>query len=338
MTSTPPTARPTDATYLEDGPDPPTALLNLPWIDVHNHAHTLSWADRERFALAGCEAMVMVASGHHWTPYKPVRADDVRFLWDQAIDRRATIERNHFYETALAVGIQTGIRVENPDELLEALDDYCGLDEVVAVGEIGLRPSQQVIAWPLEDQRTIVESQMAIAERHDLPVILHTPSELRELDRSYRPEFDVPGYETNRSLAQEPVTESDTPNLEAAKLDVEIALEAGLSEERVVASHADPENVPYLLGETDCFVSFTIGHPWMTGVTAATVADAIDQYGPDRIMLDTDAANVVDSDVLAIKRAIFELYRFGIGEEAIRQVVLENPREVFGIGGVGVEH
>jgi hypothetical protein len=64
-----PTARPTDATLLEgDRPDHPDKLLNLPWVDVHNHAHTLSWEDRERFALAGCEAMIMVASGIHWTP------------------------------------------------------------------------------------------------------------------------------------------------------------------------------------------------------------------------------------------------------------------------------
>ena len=332
MTPTPPTKRPTDATHLEDLPDPPTELLNLPWIDVHNHAHTLSWADRERFALAGCEAMVMVASGHHWTPYKPVRADDVRYLWDDAINRRPTIERSHFVETHLAVGVQTGIRVENPEPLVDSMAEYCSLDAVVAVGEIGIRPSQRVSTWSLDEQRWLVERQLAIAADHDLPAILHTPSALKRPDREYRSGYDVPGYETNRSLAREPVIDADRPNLEAVKLDVEAAREVGLPDERVVASHADPENLSYLLDETDCFASFTIGHPWMTGVGAETVADAIDEYGSDRIMVDTDAANVVDSDVFSIKRAIMDLYRFGIDEDAIRQVVLENPREVFGIG------
>ena len=333
MTSTPPTARPTDATYIADREPGPTAdLLNLPWIDVHNHAHTLSWADRERYALSGCAAMVMVASGHHWTPYKPVRADDVRYLWDDAINRRAAIERSHLFEAGLAVGVQTGIRVEDPQPLLDAMDGYCALEEVVAVGEIGVRPSQQVSPWPLDEQRAVVEAQMAIADRHDLPVLLHTPSRLRGPDRSYRPGIDLPGYETNRSLAREPVIDADQPNVEAVRLDVEAARDAGLPEERVVASHADPENVPYLMAETECFGSFTIGHPWMTGVGAETVAAAIDEYGPERIMIDTDAANVVDSDVLAIKRAILELYRFGIDQDAIRRVVLDNPREVFRIG------
>lgn len=334
MTRSDPTKRPTDATYLDDGAlDLPHGISNIPWIDVHNHAHTLSWRDRERYALSGCRAMIMVASGHHWTPYRPVRADDVRYLWDDAINRRSAIERNHFFEATLAVGIQTGIRVENPRSLLEVMERYCQLDAVVAVGETGVRPSQQVSAWPLEDQRTLLEAQMAIAARQDLPVILHTPSRLCSPDRPYRLGFELPGYETNRSLRREPVLESSTPELDAVKLDVRAADAAGLSEERLVASHADPDVLPYLLEHTDCYVSFTIGHPWMTGVSAETVAAAIDEYGSDRIMLDTDAANVVRSDVFSIKRAIFDLYRFGIDESAIRQVAFENPRAVFGIGG-----
>ncbi len=122
MPSKHPVRRPTDASYLNDnGPDLPSSLLNLPWIDCHNHVQTLSWNDRERYALAGCEAMVMVmvASGYHWTPYKPVTAA-VRFLWDDAINLRRAIEQSHFFDTNLALGVHTGVRVENPDDLLAA--------------------------------------------------------------------------------------------------------------------------------------------------------------------------------------------------------------------------
>jgi len=332
MSSPYPTKRPTDATYVEETAEElPTDLLNLPWIDVHNHAHTLSWNDRERYALAGCRAMVMVASGSHWTPYKPVRSEDVRYLWDDAINRRIAIERNHFFEANLALGIQTGVRVEDPHALLDAMDQYCTLEEVVAVGETGIRPTQQESTWPLEEQRAVLEGQMEIAERHGLPVVLHTPSRLLPSNREYRSGFDLPGFETNTSLGQEPVLDSDQADLEAVKLDIEAADSAGLADEKIVASHADPENVPYLVENTDCFVSFTIGHPWLTGVTAGTVAEAIAEYGPERIMLDTDAANVLRSDVFALKRAILELYRLGVDEDAIRQIVLDNPRDVFDI-------
>lgn len=330
MTSPHPTKRPTDASYLaEQGPELPTDLLNLPWIDVHNHAHTLSWEDRERYALSGCRSMVMVASGYHWTPYKPVRAGDVRYLWDDAVNRRAAIERNHFFEAKLGLGIHTGVRIENPDDLLEAMDDYCELDEVAAIGETGITPSQHVCKWDVDHQRAIVQAQMELADAHDLPVILHTPNRSTGSGRSYRPGMGIPGYEKNTGMGQESVVSGENPALEAVKMDIEAMRDAGLDDRRVVASHADGNNTAYLMENTDCYLSFTIGHSWLIGVTTEDVADAIDEYGPDRIMVDTDCANVLRTDPFALKRAIFELFRFGIDEEAIRKVVFENPREAF---------
>ncbi|MFC6787254.1 TatD family hydrolase [Halobaculum halobium] len=332
MTDTYPTARPTDATYLNEDLDLPTELLNTPWIDGHNHAHTLSYEDRERYALSGCAGMVMVSSGYHWTPYKPVRASDIRYLWDDAINRRAAIERNHFFEARLGLGVHTGVRIEDPDAVLSAMDEYCELDEVAVVGETGVTPSQHVEAWDLDEQRAVVEAQLAIAADHDLPAILHTPNTSPPAKRSYRPELGTPGYEKNPGLGTEPVIDGDNPALEAVKIDVEAAHDAGLPEDRVIASHADENNTAYLMEETDCYLSYTIGHSWLVGVDAATVANAIDEYGPERIMIDTDCANVLRTDPYAIKRAMFELYRYGIDVEDIRTVVWENPKQVLGFG------
>lgn len=330
MTPTNPTERPTDAEYADSSAvELPSELLNLPWIDIHNHAHTLSWEDRERYALAGCRSMVMVASGYHWTPYKPVRAKDVRFLWDDAINRRTAIERNHFFEAKLGLGIHTGVRIENPDTLLDVMDEYCALEEVVAIGETGVTPSQHVSRWGLDEQRAVVQAQMELAATHNVPVLLHTPNQSNDSGRSYRPGIGIPGYEKNTELGQESVIDSENAALEAVKIDVEAVNDAGLDDEQVVASHADSNNTPYLMENTNCYVSFTIGHSWLTGVTAADVADAIEEYGPDRIMVDTDCANVLRTDPFALKRAILELYRYGIDAEAIRTVVLENPRDVF---------
>ncbi len=322
--------RPTDAAFLDDEPSPPTGLLNLPWIDGHNHAHTLSWDDRERYALAGCEGMVTMASGYHWTPYKPVRAADVRYLWDDVVNRRAAIERNHFFRVRLGLGVHTGVRIENPDELLAAMDAYCELDEVAVVGETGVTPSQHVESWDVDEQQAVVQAQMELADAHDLPVVLHTPNTSTDGTRRYRPELGVPGYEKNTSLGAEPVLTGENPALEAVRLDLEAAHDAGLDEDCIVASHADRNNTRYLMEETDCYLSYTIGHSWLVGVDVADVADVIDTYGPDRVMVDTDCANVLRTDPYAIKRAILELYRYGIDPDTIRQVVLENPRSVYG--------
>ena len=329
MTDSHPTKRPTDAAYLDEQ-SLPRELLNLPWVDGHNHAHTLSWDDRERYALAGCEGMVMVASGYHWTPYRPVRAEDIRYLWDDAVNRRGAIERNHCVEAELGLGIHTGVRIENPDELLEAMAAYCELDEVAVVGETGVTQRQHVEAWSLDEQVAVVGAQMELAASHDLPVILRTPNTGVERKREYRPELGVPGYEKNTTLDTEPVLDGENPALEAVRLDVEAANDAGLREERIVASHADGNNTSWLMAETDCYLSYTIGHSWLVGVDVADVADAIDEHGPERIMVDTDCANVLRTDPFAIKRATFELYRYGIDPEDIRRVVWENPREVYG--------
>ena len=326
------TRRPTDAAYLDEEEfDPPASLLNLPWVDCHNHAHTLSWDDRERYALAGCRAMVMVASGYHWTPYKPVQSEDVRFLWDDIVNRRRAIERDHFFDAHLALGVHTGVRIENPDELLEQMERYCELEEVVAVGETGVTPSQHVERWELDEQRTVVRAQMELADDHDLPVILHTPNPGTESGPEYRAGVGTPGYEKNTPLGREPVITGDDPSLDAVKIDVDIAQEVGLDEEQIVASHADPNNAAYLLEETDCYLSFTIGYPWLTGVTPENVAAVVREYGADRIMVDTDCANVLRTDVFSVKRAILEFYRLGLFEDTIRQIVLENPCEAFGI-------
>ena len=331
MSETHPTRRPTDEAHLTgDHFSPPPSLLNLPWIDSHNHAQTLSWEDREEYALTGCRGMIMVASGYHWTPYKPVAAEDIRFLWDDIINRRRTIERNHFFDTKLALGVHTGVPIENPDVLFDAMDAYCGHEAVAALGETGITPAQHVKQWGLDEQRAAVRTQMELADEHDLPLILHTPNQ-RPADRpTYRPGVGTPGYEKNTHLTQAPVLTGKNPALKAVEIDIELAAAAGLSEEQLVASHADSNNVAYLLEETDCYVSFTLGYPWLTGATAADVAEAIETYGSDRILVETDCANVLKTDVRSVKRAILELYRLGIDEDAIRQVVLTNPSDVFG--------
>lgn len=328
-----PTRRPTDDARFDDPEfDPPASLLNLPWIDCHNHAHTLSWGDRERYALSGCRAMVMVASGYHWTPYKPVRANDVRFLWDDLINRRRAIERDHFFDAHLALGVHTGVRIKNPNELLTQMREYCELDSVVAIGETGVTPSQHAEQWELDEQRAVVGTQMQLANEHDLPVILHTPNPGTDSGPEYRNGVGTPGYEKNTSLTREPVVMGENPALESVKIDIDIAREAGLDEEQIVASHADTNNVDYLMEETDCHLSFTIGYPWLTDVSAVDVAAAVYEYGPERIMVDTDCANVLRTDVFSVKQAILELYRLGLDEDTIERIVLENPRAVFNIG------
>ncbi|KTG11513.1 hypothetical protein AUR64_03135 [Haloprofundus marisrubri] len=329
MDTTYPTQRPTDAEF-SDNATFPVELTNIPWIDIHNHAHTLSWNEREQFALSGCQGMVMMAAAYYWTPYKPVESQDVRYLWDDALNRRAEIQRSHVFDAKLGIGMHTGVRIDDYEELLAVMPEYCALDEVAAVGEIGITASQHVATWPLDEQKEVMRRQMEIAADHDLPAVVHTPPNLDHVDIPYRERGRIPGYELDMRLQQDPVLEADDVKRAATELDVELKDDAGLADEKLVLSHADREIAPYVLENTDCFLSFTVSYPWLLGVTPRDVAAVVDEYGPERILVETDSAGILRTDVFSFKRTIFELYRMGLDVETIRQVVYENPKQVLG--------
>ncbi|MFL9629280.1 hypothetical protein, partial [Aeromonas jandaei] len=83
------------------------------------------------------------------------------------------------------------------------------------------------------------------------------------------------------------------PKREAVEIDLELAEEAGLPDEQLVLSHMDRKIAPYLLENTDCYCSFTISYPWLLGVEPPHVAEIVDEYGPDRILIETDSAGVL---------------------------------------------
>jgi hypothetical protein len=328
-----PTERPIDAASIDrtDRDELPTELANIPWIDIHNHAHTLSWNEREEFTLSGCEGMVMMAAAYYWTPYQPAAPADVRYLWDDALNRLGQIRESHIFDARVGIGIHAGKRVANYETLLEVMPEYCSLEEVAAVGEIGIIPAQHAARWDLDDQKTVMRRQMEIAADYDLPAVVHTPPDLENLeaiDLPFRSRGPIPGYELDMSLQQDAVLDEENVKLAATELDIELKNEAGLPDDQLVLSHADWRIVPSVMENTDCYLSFTISYPWLQGVTPRDVAEVIEEYGPDRVLVETDSAGILRTDVFSLKRTIFELYRLGVDVETIEQVVYENPQRI----------
>ena len=328
-----PTKRPIAANSgieTDDRAAMPAELVNVPWVDIHNHAHTLSWNDRERFALSGCEAMVMMAAGYYWTPYRPVAPEDVRYLWDDALNRLGAIRQSHFFDARLAIGVHTGTRVDGWEGLLDTMDAYCALDEVVAVGETGITDTQHAERWELDGQRRAVTRQLELAHQHDLPAVLHTPTDPDTLDFPFRSRGHLPRYEVDLAHVQPSVFDTDDVERAATEIDIECADDAGLADEKVILSHASPAMAPYVLESTDCYLSFTTSYPWLHDVTPRDIAAVISEYGPDRVLLETDSAGVLESDVFSFKRTLFELYRLGLDRETIRIVAYDNPMALMG--------
>lgn len=298
----------------------------IPWIDSHTHLHTLSWSDRQQVDLSGGLAVVMVAAAAHYSPYRPIHPEDVRFLWDDAIRRSHAISRSHFFDSHVAVAVHTVGRKVDYEELLDDLPAYAELDEVVAIGETGISMTQYTDPWPVEDQKEVVVAQMRIADDANLPLICHTPSITKG-------EAWLRGKTEEGHDLAEPVLDRDSAKLDAVEIDVEFKDEAGLPDRRLVLDHAHPSMVPFVMESTDCYLSFSVGQ-WYRDTDVEDVADAIDEYGPDRIMVDTDAAGFNLNEPFGMKKAILDLLRMGIDEAAIRKVVYENPRSVLGLSSL----
>jgi hypothetical protein len=336
-----PTERPTaaiaDETVGQSRAAPPEAK-QIPWIDIHQHTGTLSWDHHEKMDVSGARAVVMIAASYFQAPYRPVDASDWRFLWDQSLQRAAEIARNHFFDVYLATGIHFGARIEGVEALLEVLPGYCALDEVVAVGETGIDPVQSVSAWPLDDQQSVLERQMAVARDHDLPVILHTPGDRddsparssvpAQFSRTVEPKFEYEGMpNTDPQFAD--MTDAKR---QAARLDVDAADEVGLPHDQVVIDHATPGLAEYVLEETGCYLSFSLVRQFEE-VGPEDVAAVIEEYGSDRILVDSDllAGLYADDAALTMRRLTLDLLRLGVDPADVRNVVYDNPKAVLGL-------
>lgn len=309
----------------EGGGELTPAATAIPWIDAHQHTQTISWDEQHEFDLTGCQAAVMIAANYHWSPYRPVQPDDVRFLWDLAIKWADYLNQKHLFEQYVAIGIHTVGRVEDSEELLAVLPDYCALDEVVAIGETGIEPVQYASRWPLDEQKEVVREQMRIAEETGTPLILHTPT--RKAGAETSSEQGWGGLGLSKPL---PEIDYSKPKIESTRIDVELKDQAGLSDERLLVDHGDPSIVEFVMESTDCYLGFSVSSP-LKGVTSEDIAEVIHEYGPERVILDSDAMGYRHSDERCVPETMQDLHRLGVGVDALRRIAFENPRDLLGL-------
>lgn len=299
-------------------------LAQIPWIDPHGHHHTLTWREHEEFELSGCVALVMAGGLANEVPYRPMNEADIRGGWDRTIRLSHTLSRNHAFDAYAAVGVHTSVGpIDGLEYLFDALAQYAALDEVVAISETGISMIQEHETVSLEIQREIIRRQFQIAADHGLPAILHTPTTIKGDD-------EYASVSTEAHDRGEAVLEPTTAKRDAAKIDLEEARKTDLEESQIVFSHAHRSMVPWVLENSDCSVSFTVGNA-TRDITIDDIASAIRNYGPDRILIDSDSAAHKKLTPFAVKRTIINLLKMGIEPEVVRQIVYDNPRSMLGI-------
>ncbi|WP_331234113.1 TatD family hydrolase [Natronorarus salvus] len=262
-------------------------------------------------------------------------AEELRLLWDGTLRQSHAVSRSHFFDAYVALAVHTTrTRTENWESLVELLSEYATLDEVVAIGETGisLQTAGDADPWTLKEQRMVVGEQMRVARETGLPVLCHTPSDMKSNETAFirskteggHDHAPDAGSQAGDSLAAE------TAKRGATEISVQIADDVGLPDEQLVIDHASSQITPFVLESTGCYLSFSVGST-IHEVNIEAVADAIDRYGPDRILIDSDITGMAEINPFAMKEAILDLLRLGVSPADVRRVIYENPREILGL-------
>lgn len=267
-------------------------------IDAHVHADTFSWSNFSQMSMSGIRAVVSV-------PVYPVRAG--------AVDTNMLtylIKRLLYYETWRAeqnnIRLFVGIGVvsvsvpEDVEKFFPVMEGYLSDPRVVAIGEVGLDPRSKTCK-DLQRQEEILTRQLKMAKDKDLPVIIHTPPDLRQVALAVEEKYQKRDY---------------------MEKTVELLHGVGLSPEMVVLDHLDMEEWVKFALDNGCYAGITI-QEWR-GTGPELVAGWADTFGPERLLLNTDASSM-PSDHLGVAKTVFYLRKRKVPEKKIQSMVYQNP-------------
>ncbi|MEE9240463.1 MAG: TatD family hydrolase [bacterium] len=290
------------------------------YIDSHNHMHALSWDQWELFAMTGMAGAVLSCGNPHvyreiWEA--PPTAEDIFRFWDSPIRMARVSEEKHFMRLRCAVGVSSMTRVEGWEKLIEKLPEYLDDPHVAAVGEAGLDPSQYFqLTWPLEDQERCLEAQARIAADKGKPLILHTPTPKKSRD----------------FLGNVAVQEEVSPEefrLHYLRRDLEVTERAGLDHGLLIIDHVDGTIIDFVHTKTAAWCGISIGSA-LRPIHPDQVAQWVKEYGPDRIMLNSDHLGYRSIDFYSVPKTLRAMRRAGISDADIRRVSFDNANDLYG--------
>lgn len=134
-------------------------------FDAHTHVDTRGFSDLQTMALFGVEAVVTCA--HDALPF--TSSESLLDHFNRLLDFDCKRLKANAIAPYVAIGIHPrGIPRRGAREVLDRLPELLALDQVVAIGEIGLQTGA-------EDERAIFRDQLEIAKGLGIPCIVHTP-------------------------------------------------------------------------------------------------------------------------------------------------------------------
>jgi len=278
----------------------------MEYVDPHIHIDTRNYEDMVEISKKGIRAMVSPA----YVLLPAYDAHTILSATDHLIRLIKPTYDRFFIKVFATVGLNMLVIPEDYEKVLERYPKYIeDVEEVVAVGEVGLDPrdprrigfvAETAVPTSMELQTEILKEEMRLGKKYNIPVDCHTP-----------PNWDEPKIR----------------RIEFAERYLELADEVGLPRELLIIDHADEEMVKLISG-SGAWAAITV-QPWRK-LHPEDAAEIIGKYGTERILVDCDAAaQPWPSNALAVPDTAFAMRRYGLSEADVRKVLYDNPIHLF---------
>jgi predicted metal-dependent TIM-barrel fold hydrolase len=255
------------------------------FIDPHLHANIMEDSILQNLVMAGMEAAVIPAPHI----FKGIAdADTVFRLWRRLLDFDIKTAKLLGFEAFISLSIPFyGLNSKDIDECAKQLPEYLKNKRVVAMGEIGLDAG-------IKDEEELFRTQLQIAKKHDLPIIVHSPI---------------------RNAPQSP---------EVIRQIVKVIKEEKFDISRVVLDHTAENTFEYRLS-TGAYVGLSVCFDKMPPEAAANLVYS-NPGKRDRLLINTE----VPTDMyFTVPRVMLAMKQLGMKSKEIEQVVYDNPKKLF---------
>ena len=252
------------------------------YIDPHIHMVSRTTDDYQRMAQAGCVAITEPA---FWAGFDRSSAqgffDYFRQLTDTEPKRASIYGINH--HCWLCINPKEAEDVGFAREVISIIPDFLDCDNVLGIGEIGLNKNSK-------NELVILEEQLALAERTNQLVLVHTP----HLEDKLKGTLLIMDAIENTSL---------DPN-------------------RVLIDHVEEHTVRAVLNR-GYWAGMTL-YP-DSKCTPQRAADIIEMHGTERLWINS-AGDWGPSDPLAVPKCQVELASRGHTKTLIDTISFQNPQ------------
>ncbi len=261
----------------------------MTYIDPHIHMVSRTTDDYQRMALAGCVAITEPAFWAGFDRSSPQGFYDYfRQLTDTEPKRAAQYGINH--HCWLCINPKEAEDVGFAREVISMIPEFLNHPTVLGIGEIGLNKNSK-------NELLILEEQLALAEKHDRLVLVHTP----HLEDKRKGTILIMDAVDNTSI----------------------------SPDRVLIDHAEEHTIGLVL-ERGFWAGMTL-YP-DTKCTPQRAADIIEMHGTDRLWINS-AGDWGPSDPLAVPKCRRELASRGHHADTIHTISYANPLEFLSKSG-----